>query len=168
MAFDSGSSKNLMGADIESRFMELGYELFGDASTFEAQFTSGSIFEEDFMSKWHGKIDMIYLGSFLHLFTNEQQVVIVKKLEKLLVKKPGALVFGRNLGADKGGEFRMESLGWDLYRHSDETMRDLWNLEGEWEIESQLSRYESPGWENSRRSWQGDDTKQMMFTAKRL
>jgi hypothetical protein len=88
-------------------------------------------------------------------------------LEKLLVPGSGALVFGRNLGADQGGEFHMESIGWDLYRHSNETIRAIWNSVGkrQWKIESSLARYESAAWDDSRRGWQGNETKQMTFTA---
>jgi len=170
VALDSGTSANLLGADIEGAFMDLGYELFRDSGKFQGKFFPGSIFDGDFLEEWYGKIDMIYLGSFLHLFNTVQQRIIVKKLSKLLVAKPGVLVFGRNLGAEQGGEYRMESLSWDLYRHSNETIRELWEGEGEaeWKIESSLSRYESAGWDDSRRGWQGNETKQMMFTAERL
>lgn len=154
LAFDAGTSANLLGADIEGRFIELGYELFRDRRSLKAKFSTGSIFDEDFLIDRHGKVDMIYLGSFLHLFSRTQQRLIVAKLEKLLVPKPGALVFGRNSGAETGGEFRMESLGWNLYRHSNDTIKELWEggVEGKWEIESGLSRYESAGWDNDRRS----------------
>ena len=93
----------------------------------------------------YGKINMIYLGSFLHLFNTEQQAIIIAKLEKLLCPGPGALVFGRNLGAEQGGEFHMESIGWDLYRHSNETMQNLWASAGKrkWSVESSLSRLDN-------------------------
>ncbi len=115
-------------------------------------------------------MDMIYLGSFLHLFSRVQQRQIVAKLVQLLRPGPGALVFGRNLGAEKGGEYRMEALGWDLYRHSEKTIKELWEGEagGNWNIKSSLSRYESGAWNSDRRGWQGDETKQMMFSATRV
>lgn len=167
VAYDSGVSTNLIGADIEAPFLELGYELFRDRDRFQGELRAGSIFDDDFLSDKYGKINMIYLGSFLHLFNTEQQAVIVNKLEKLLCPGPGALVFGRNLGAEQGGEFHMESIGWDLYRHSNETMQNLWASTGnrKWSVESSLSRYGSVAWDDSRRTWQGDETKQMMFVA---
>ena len=169
-AFDAGTSANLHGADLESHFLDLGYELFRDRDSFDAKLRPGNVFDESFLADWYGTMDMIYLGSFLHLFSRMQQQQIVAKLVLLLRPGPGALVFGRNLGAEKGGEYRMEALGWDLYRHSDETIKELWDKEadGRWEIQSSLSRYESAGWDNDRRSWQGDETKQMMFSVTRL
>lgn len=66
----------------------------------------------------------------------------------------------------------MESLGWDLYRHDHQTIEDLFRTESPtedgWEVRSSLGRYGSANWDDDRRGWQGDETKQMMFTAVRL
>ena len=169
-AFDAGTSTNLYGADLKGEFLDLGYELFRDRDFFKAQLRPGDVFDENFLADWYGTIDMIYLGSFLHLFNRKQQQQIVTKLIHLLRPGPGALVFGRHLGAEEGGGYRMESLGWDLYRHSNETIKELWETEAgdKWSIESSLSRYESGGWDNDRRGWQGGETKQMTFAAIRL
>jgi len=99
-------------------------------------------------------------------------MLVVRQLQRLLRPGPGVTVFGRHLGADKGGPFRMESIGWDLYRHDHETISRLFQDcadDGEqWEVASSLSRYGSASWDDDRRGWQGDETKQMMFTAVRL
>ncbi|XWW92241.1 hypothetical protein V2A60_000164 [Cordyceps javanica] len=167
---DGAPSTNILGADTEGRFVDLGYELFQDRETLQSHFYTQSIFDEEFLPEWHGKVDIIYLGSFLHLFDFQKQAVVVSQLVKLLRKRQGSLVFGRHLGADEGGEFRMDSLGWDLYRHSDATIQKLWKQapEGQWEVSSDLTRYESEGWDNSRRGWQGNEIKQMSFVATRL
>lgn len=174
VASDAGVSANLIGCDIEESFMQLGYELFEDRNSLEATFIPGSVFEDDFLVQYHGKVDIVYMGSFLHLFNEAKQRIIVGHLQKLLRPRKGSMVFGRHLGAEKGGPFRMESLGWDLYRHDPETISNLFQQERvadqeiEWKVTSSLSRYESANWDNSRRGWQGNDTKQMMFTAIRL
>lgn len=167
---DGAPSENLIGADTEGRFFELGYELFKDKQTLKAKFHAQSIFDEEFLPQLHGKIDIIYLGSFLHLFDFEKQKLIVGQLTKLLRKSPGSLVFGRHLGADQGGEFHMKSLGWDLYRHSQDTISKLWEQapDGKWTVDSQLTRYASNSWDDTRRGWQGDEIKQMNFVATRL
>ncbi|KAK5996777.1 Asnovolin E/Chermesin D methyltransferase nvfJ [Cladobotryum mycophilum] len=171
LAFDAGGSANLIGCDLEAPFLELGYELFGDRNRLKATFTPGDVFAVDFLPQYHGKVDIIYLGSFLHLFNEEQQKTIARQLKKLLRPRKGSVVFGRHLGADKGGSFKMESIGWDLYRHDPQTITALFqNSHGsddvdEWEVKSTLSRYESANWDDDRRGWQGDGTKQMMFIA---
>ncbi|KAH6652735.1 hypothetical protein BKA67DRAFT_518946 [Truncatella angustata] len=166
---DGAPSENLIGVDTEGRFAELGYELFKDRDTLKTRFYTQSIFDSSFLAHLHGTVDIIYLGSFLHLFSFDKQKVVVEQLIRLLRKRPGSLVFGRHLGADQGGEFNMKSLGWDLYRHSEETIRLLWDEapDGPWDVSAQLTRYESEGWDNNRRGWQGDEVKQMNFVAAR-
>ncbi|KAK8112943.1 hypothetical protein PG984_013469 [Apiospora sp. TS-2023a] len=188
LAFDAGpgtSTRNLIGTDLEPAFLQLGYELFADRDRLEAAFVPGDVFAEDFLGDYRGKVDIVYLGSFLHLFSEPQQRAVVRQLRRLLRPCAGSMVFGRNLGAGKGGPFRMESIGWDLYRHDPETIANLFQsscdeVDGSnssaggnkskvrWEVTSSLSRYSSANWDNDRRGWQGDETKQMMFTATRL
>jgi hypothetical protein len=105
---------------------------------------------------------MVYLGSFLHLFSFERQRVIVARLGELLVPR-AAVVFGRCIGALQGGEFFLESLGWDMFRHSEETMRELWGPG--WEVHCQLEGYEAAavGLKEEMGDWQGDTTMQMTF-----
>ena len=70
---DGAPSDKILGVDIEHRLFELGYELFRDKETLQAQFYTQSIFEEGFLTEWEGKVDMIYVGSFLHLFDLDKQ-----------------------------------------------------------------------------------------------
>lgn len=178
LAFDSGMSANLIGTDLEEPFLHLGYELFRDRGRLQATFVPGNVFADDFLEAHRGKVDIIYMASFLHLFNEQQQKIVVQQVHKLLRPRKGSMVFGRHLGADKGGHFRMESLGWDLYRHDAETIASLFqsgktgsDISGEdvkWDVTSSLGRYGSANWDDDRRGWQGDETKQMMFTAVRL
>lgn len=188
LAYDAGlgtSTRNLLGTDLEPALLQLSYELFRDRDRIEATFVPGDVFAEDFLVEYRGKVDIVYLGSFLHLFSERQQRVVIRQLRRLLRPCAGSIVFGRNLGSGKGGPFRMESIGWDLYRHDPQTIVDLFQssheedgaVDGEggvgrpeiqWGVTSSLGRYESANWDDDRRGWQGDETKQMMFTATRL
>ncbi|KAF7628457.1 hypothetical protein AFLA_003813 [Aspergillus flavus NRRL3357] len=170
LVHDGAPSENIIGADTEGRFMDLGYELFRDKDTLKARFYAASVFDEEFLSEWHGKIDIIYVGAFLHLFDIEKQALVVARLVELLRRRPGSIVFGRNLGAERGGAFRMKTLGWDVFRHSRETMRLLWEgaPEGDWRVDAELMEYRSEGWDDSRRGWVGDETKEMRFVVRRL
>lgn len=167
---DGAPSKNIIGADSEGRFIELGYELFQDRETLKSHFYTARIFDDDFLAEWHEKVDIIYVGAFLHLFDFEKQLKVMAQLVKLLRKKPGSLVFGRNIAADKGGDFRMESFDWDLFRHSPDTMQALWNQapEGQWKVDAELMPYRSEGWDNKNRGWEGDETKEMRFVVTRV
>ncbi|KAK8029765.1 Methyltransferase [Apiospora rasikravindrae] len=174
LAYDAGPGSptcNLIGTDLQPAFLQLGYELFADRDRFEATFVSGDVFAEDFLAEYRGKVDIVYLGSFLHLFSEPQQRVVVRQLRRLLRPRAGSMVFGRNLGAGKGGPFRMESIGWDLHPTRKGGINSG-RVDGEhdvkWEVTSSLGRYGSANWDDDRRGWQGDETKQMMFTAIQL
>lgn len=172
LAHDAGTSSRLIGCDIEAPFLDLGYDLFLDRGQLEAAFLPGNVFSQDFLAQYRGKVDIIYLGSFLHLFTEAQQRAVVAQIGRLLRPDKDCIVFGRQLGAEKGGPFRMDSIGWDLYRHDHSTIVDLFHsCDGDkssnlkWRVSSSLGRYGSVNWDDDRRGWQGEDTKQMMFTA---
>lgn len=169
LVHDGAPSENILGVDTESRFLELGYELFGDSEKLRARFYTQDVFDENFLAEWRSKIDIIFLGSFLHLFSFEQQKVVIAQLDKLLQKRKDVLVFGRHLATENGGTLRTNALGWSLYHHSPETIRQLWETApvGEWEVSAKLVRYESEGWDNGVKWQGGDEIKQMVFSARR-
>lgn len=115
-------------------------------------------------------MDIIYIGAFLHLFDFDRQKKIIAQLVKLLRKKAGSFVFGRNIAAEQAGNFRMGSFDWDLFRHSPETMKTLWSHapDGHWDVNAELMPYRSEGWDNKHRGWEGDETKEMKFVVTRL
>jgi SAM-dependent methyltransferase len=171
LVHDGAPSDNAIGVDNESRFIDLGYELFGDRETLNARFYTGDVFAEDFLANLRGQVDIIFVGSFLHLFTFDQQKIIVGQLCKLLRQRDGSLVFGRHMATEEsGGTLRKNALGWDLYHHSSDTIRQLFDTapEGKWEVSSQLVPYASEGWSNGV-NWQGGNhVKQQYFSARRL
>ncbi|PQE22354.1 methyltransferase domain-containing protein [Rutstroemia sp. NJR-2017a WRK4] len=170
LVHDGASSENIVGVDTESRFIDLGYELFRDSGKLKAQFRVGDVFAPDFLEEFWGKIDIIFIGSFLHLFSFEQQTVIVSQLLKLLRNRKNSLVFGRHMAMEQGGTLRTNACGWSLYHHSDKTIRELWDTapEGKWEVASNMVEYRSEAWDNGVK-WQGsNEVKQQYFSARRL
>jgi len=170
LVYDGAPSENLIGVDTEPRFLNLGYELFNDREKLKAHFYAEDVFDENFLSEWRDRIDIVFLGSFLHLFSFEQQEIVLRQLVKLLKKRKGSLVFGRHLGTESGGLLKENACGWSLYHHSPETMRQLFATapEGDWEVSAELVPYASEGWDNGVKWQGGDEIKQMVFSAKRL
>ncbi|RDW84207.1 class I SAM-dependent methyltransferase [Aspergillus mulundensis] len=170
LVHDGAPSENLIGVDTEPRFLDLGYQLFKDRDTLKAHFLTGDVLADGFLSEWRGKVDIIFLGSFLHLFSFEQQKVIVAQLSKLLRGK-NSLVFGRHLATTgKGGSLKENACGWSLYHHSEETIRQLWDTDetGKWEVSSELIPYASESWDNGVKWNAGDEVKQQRFVARRV
>jgi hypothetical protein len=63
----------------------------------------------------------------------------------------------------------METLGWEVFRHSEGTMRELWDA-GEWDVGARLEGYEAAAAAGGFRGsgdWQGDSTMQMTFWVSR-
>ncbi|KAL4744989.1 hypothetical protein BDW72DRAFT_199075 [Aspergillus terricola var. indicus] len=170
LVHDGVPGENLIGVDTEPRFLELGYQLFKDKDSLKAHFLTGDVLAEDFLAEWRGKIDIIFLGSFLHLFSFEQQTAIVKQLTRLLRGK-SSLVFGRHLATTgRGGTLKENACGWSLYHHSKETIQQLWETDasGKWEVTSELIPYASESWDNGVKWQAGDEVKQQRFVARRV
>ncbi|KAI0881674.1 uncharacterized protein GGS22DRAFT_54861 [Annulohypoxylon maeteangense] len=171
--YDGAPADNLIGVDVESRFHDLGYELFKDRDTLKARLVTGDVFEDDFLSEFRGKIDIIFVGSFLHLFTYEQQIKIMAHVTKLLKNRKGSMIFGRHMAtAQAGGAFNTSATGWSLYYHSPETINQLLesSSEGKWDVETKLIPYSTASTVVEKgMTWQGgNDIKQMYFSAKKL
>ncbi|KAL4735229.1 hypothetical protein BDV11DRAFT_212181 [Aspergillus similis] len=170
LVHDGAPGENLIGVDTEPRFLELGYQLFKDKDRLKAHFLTGDVLADDFLAEWCGKIDIIFLGSFLHLFSFEQQKAIVVQLSRLLRGK-NSLVFGRHLATTgRGGTLKENACGWSLYHHSEETIRQLWETDasGKWEVTSELIPYASESWDNGVKWQAGDEVKQQRFVARRV
>ncbi|KAI1207350.1 uncharacterized protein F4807DRAFT_435468 [Annulohypoxylon truncatum] len=171
--YDGAPPDNLIGVDVEPRFHDLGYELFKDRETLKARLVTGDVFDDDFLEEFRGKIDIIFVGSFLHLFTYEQQVKIMAHMTKLLRNRKGSMIFGRHMAtAQTGGIFNANAIGWSIYYHSPETINQLLgsSSEGKWDVETKLIPYSTASAVVEKgMTWQGsDDVKQMYFSAKKL
>ncbi|OJJ08799.1 hypothetical protein ASPVEDRAFT_144863 [Aspergillus versicolor CBS 583.65] len=170
LVHDGAPGENLIGVDTESRFLDLGHQLFKDKNRLKAHFQTGDVFAEDFLQEWRGKVDIIFLGSFLHLFSFEQQRAIVLQLGRLL-RGNNSLVFGRHLATTgKGGTLKENACGWSLYHHSEETIREIWETDphGKWDVSSELIPYGSESWDNGVKWNGGDQIKQQRFVARRV
>ncbi|KAI1462855.1 hypothetical protein F4805DRAFT_12022 [Annulohypoxylon moriforme] len=171
--YDGAPAENLVGVDVESKFHDLGYELFKDRETLKARLVTGDVFDDDFLSEFRGKIDIIFVGSFLHLFTYEQQLKIMAHVTKLLRNRKGSMIFGRHMAtAQNGGAVNSNTIGWSLYYHSPETINQLLESSsaGKWDVQTKLIPYSTASTVVEKgMTWQGsDDIKQMYFSAKKL
>lgn len=128
---DGVQGSQLFGTDIESKYINIGYNLFQDWSKVHATFVIGDLLDpsDGRLSRLHGKVTIIYAASFFHLFSWIQQLYVAKRLVGFL--KPGttnALIFGRQVGTTKGGVFKTS--GASVYLHDQESFQRLWNEVG--------------------------------------
>ncbi|KUJ13956.1 uncharacterized protein LY89DRAFT_709008 [Mollisia scopiformis] len=102
---DGAPSEKLYGSDLRPEFFELGYEFFGDRDKLQSKFIAADIFDPDSgLKELEGKIDILYAGSFLHLFGYEKQLEVCIRIAGLLREKEGSLLVGRQVGHVNAGE----------------------------------------------------------------
>jgi hypothetical protein len=96
------------------------------------------------LAELEGRIDIIYAGSFLHLFNYEQQVAVCKRIVKLLKEKKGSVVLGRQAGNTEAGErVHRTNAAQSMFRHNGESFKKMWEEVGEatgtkWTVDVEL------------------------------
>ena len=103
---DGAPAENLCGAEINATFLDLGFELFRDHESLKSSFYTANLFDENdkLREERLGEFDMMHIGSFLHLFPLDGQKRAAMALVKLLKKKKGTLIIGRQHGSKKAKE----------------------------------------------------------------
>lgn len=121
----------------------------------KAQFFAADVFEEQgALDKVDGKIDIIYAGSFLHLFSWDEQIKVCKRMIRILKPQKGSLVFGRQTGNLKGQEvaraIHNANEASKVWRHDPGSFEKMWEVAGEetgtkWKAWAQLDTGEGMG-----------------------
>jgi len=120
------------------------------------------------LAELEGKVDIIYAGSFLHLFNYEQQVAVCKRIVGLLKARKGSLVLGRQAGNVEAGErVHRTNAVQSMFRHNEESFRKMWAEVGEatgtkWKVDVQLFT-QSDDW-GRRNALHGPDGRAVRFT----
>ena len=74
-----------------------------------------------------GCISAIHASAFFHLFSEEKQLDMAKRLASLLSSEPGSMIFGGHVGLpEKGHRDRKNSHQIFMFCHSPESWKDLW------------------------------------------
>jgi SAM-dependent methyltransferase len=157
LVHDGATAENLYASDLHPEFLDIGYDLFNDKSTLKSTIFAADIFnvmDPNFVSL-EGKLDIIWAGSFLHLFSYPATLEVLKQLIKMLRPVSGSLVVGKQMGNVDAGEFVIEGSApsttsastssksplqsgavegdktISLYRHNAASFRKLWEDVGE-------------------------------------
>lgn len=125
------AGKRLFGADIEPRFVELGYDLFRDAGKLGATFVVGDLLDPDDgrLDALAGRFTIIHADSFFHLLSWTRQMYVAKRLVSWL--RPGArntFIYGKHIGTMSASEETVADN--QPFVHSPETFQKLWDEVG--------------------------------------
>lgn len=128
---DGAPACNLVGADVRKDFMELGYDLFLDRSTLSTKFLVADIFDISTLNDVAGEIDIVHIGSFLHLFSLEKQREAATQISRILRRSIGSLVIGNQAGSTQPSEYPLKAGSEEtIYRHDASSFETLWNEVG--------------------------------------
>jgi hypothetical protein len=171
LAHDGAPASSLYGVELEDQYLELGYELFLDRDTFGAKFIVANILEEEGpLQEIDGKMDIVYIGLFLHLFDLEEQQKICERIARLLKKKKGALVLGTQVGSTMPKEVPFGTAR-KVFRHDEKSFERLWKEVGEitdseWKVKATLDGGLGIG--AKKRTWDDEYTRRLVFEVERI
>ena len=134
--YDGVPIQQLRGYDIDSRFIEQGYQLFRDEKLMKDNhvFQSADIFDDQFLEKVQ-PADYVHAGFFIHLFDEKTQHDVCRRLTRLSKNA----IFGRQIGAVIPEE-RYLPVGMTdakMMCHSPSSFANMWNeaTNGQWKVE---------------------------------
>ncbi|KAH7078706.1 hypothetical protein BKA63DRAFT_563381 [Paraphoma chrysanthemicola] len=168
---DGAPSKNIYGCDLQPNFIELGYKLFRDRDKLETRFLVADIFDPNSALQDPNvkcKLDMIYAGSFFHLWGLEQQKQVSKVVASLMNPQPGSLILGRQIGAVEAAE-KTSATG-TMFRHNAESFKKMWKEIGDdlgftFAIEAHLKMLNDEHFEShTNDQFQANDTRRIWFS----
>ncbi|KAJ3562191.1 hypothetical protein NP233_g9729 [Leucocoprinus birnbaumii] len=147
---DGWPVKNAIGTDLQADFWKYGHELFKSSpDTFPAGFVAGSIFDDKLvqprdvlygkpstnrptdlqelksLTPLQGHVSVIHISSVFHLFDEERQASLAKRLASLLSPQPGSVIFGRHGGLPQKG-LRYDLPDHPMFCHDPESWKSLW------------------------------------------
>ncbi|KAF2656734.1 hypothetical protein K491DRAFT_596431 [Lophiostoma macrostomum CBS 122681] len=169
LAADGAPSENIYGCDLRSEYISLGYKLFRDQDTLRTKFLLADIFDPTSqLADLSGHFDIIYTGSFFHLWGYEDQVKASKAVAALLRPEKGSMIVGRQVGSVDALEHEYGNGGTGkMYRHNVESLQKMWKEIGEdtgvsFRVDASLRPLST-----SHLRFHSDDTKRIVFTIRR-
>ena len=172
LIFDGApSSRALAGLDVESAFLELGYELFRDKDKFHATLLPVDLLHGTApIPQFDEQMDMISVFSVLHFFLYEPQIEVAKRLVRFSRPKPGSTILGRQVATPKAGDYNGLKQGTYAYIHNVDTFKASWERIGretstQWEVDAWTAPVEA---KMASQSWAMPDMYWLYFVATRL
>ena len=170
LVHDGAPSTNMYGADLHGKFLALGYDLFLDKETFGAKFMEADVFDlESPLKDLEGKVDIIHIGLFLHVFDLEGQIKACERIVSLARPVNGTLVVGQQTGKPVAGN--QPTRRGNTFKHNVETFENMWRVVGEktgtrWEVRAKMD--EGLGVADKNRTWDDPSIRRLAFEVERI
>ncbi|KAF8640222.1 hypothetical protein AX16_010119 [Volvariella volvacea WC 439] len=160
IVLDGWPVENAIASDIQKGFWDYGHELFNSTpQSFPATFLPGNAFDDNFLSSsppadssptvdphsltslnpLKHKLSAIHASSFFHIFEEDQQLDLARRIATLLSPEPGSVIFGTHVSrpekgnrtevtlkrsADDQSENRPQQY---MFCHSPDSWKELWD-----------------------------------------
>jgi hypothetical protein len=134
LVHDGALSVNTYGSDLWGDFLSIGYELFKHKDRLQTTFIVAEIFDDSSpLAELAGKMNIIYVGDFFHLFSLEEQEKAATRVAQLLAPQLGSLIIGRQSGSETAGEYTRagDTSGRKHFQHNPQSWKELWERIGE-------------------------------------
>lgn len=170
---DGAPAQNIYGCDLQPDFIEIGYRLFKDRDKLETKFLVADIFDPGSAlqdSDIRGKVDMVYAGSFFHLWGLEKQKEVSKAVASLLIPQSGSMILGRQIGAVEAAE-KTSATG-TMFRHNVESFKKMWKEIGDdlgfaFTVEASLKKLTGDHFESqTNHQFQTNETRRIWFSVR--
>lgn len=149
LAADGFPALQIIATDCQPAFWALGNELFNTSDAeCGIRFIQGDIFDDPHLdpnaevqafpasldtlrnlTPLAGHVSAIYASSLFHLFTEEQQTTLARRLSALIKPQAGSVLFGLHIAAERCGtiNWRRREYTMTAYCHSPESWAALWH-----------------------------------------
>ncbi|KAF5355072.1 hypothetical protein D9756_005754 [Leucocoprinus leucothites] len=152
---DGIPAEHVIASDLQGAFWHLGKELFKitpESKSYRASFIAGDVTRSEFLAavppftkdsppicerpkdlhkvktlnELQGHVSAIFTGAFFHLFEEETQTEIARKLAGLLSPEPGSMLLSVQGGTKEAGIWNPTGSIRFMFCHSPESWRELW------------------------------------------
>lgn len=151
LVYDGAPAENVNGGELHGGFIDVGYKLFRDKHKLKSNFFQADVFDatNEQLQALNGKMNIIYTGSFFHLWNWSDQVTVACRLVDLMLAEKGSIILGRQAGNIHPGEIphRINKEG-TMYQHDPSSWKKMWEEVGErtgtsWRVEATFSDQEA-------------------------
>lgn len=177
LVLDGAPAEHIYGLDLEAGLMDAGYDLFRDRGTLRSTFIAADILDDSSSSSpelrgLDGQIDIVFAGSFFHVFDWDAQLRISKRLARLMRKVPGSLVFGHHLGHVAPDTYPLGLGAGSVYAHDEGSLQRMWTqvgleTESKWRVEAELEGTGKPVGFTKEGKWGDPGRRYMRFVVRR-
>ncbi|KAM0520714.1 hypothetical protein ACHAPE_003112 [Trichoderma viride] len=134
LVHDGAPSANTYGYDLWGDFLSIVYELFKDKDRLQTAFIAADIFDDSsLLVELTGKMNIIYVGDFFHLFSLEEQEKAATRVAHLLAPQSGSLIIGRQSGSETAEEYSRagDTSRRKHFQRNPQSWKELWARIGE-------------------------------------